>query len=336
MAKPEVADILLYRGTSWFSKGIMFIDKSEVSHAALYLGENIVGEAISEGLVRRDLPASIQGAEWVKACYHAGKPPGLSPVINKADEYIKGNNRYAYEEIILLAFLCLQRQLTGASMLGKLIRGILDHASHIITEMLDGGKEPMICSEFVYRCYDEAVSSAGDPYTINIYGFITAGEVKVRFMGKALKDSRKGMMQPKGRGIHPGSILAKMAHQTDFNWASAPVHLKRTANFTRKQKTIENDHIEELLAKYMREIQELPRKKGAVAGIDAIVASKEIQEAVNRFATALYMQRKRGGIRSFNGEAVMNNLLKATSDFVTPGDLYRSDSLQRRGDLDLP
>ena len=46
-------------GTSFICRGIQFFDGSEWSHAALYLGNSRVGEAIASGLARRDVMIGI-------------------------------------------------------------------------------------------------------------------------------------------------------------------------------------------------------------------------------------------------------------------------------------
>jgi cell wall-associated NlpC family hydrolase len=55
-------DILLYRGTELISKAIQLLDRTEVSHVALYMGGGTVAEALfKEGLITRTLPASVRG-----------------------------------------------------------------------------------------------------------------------------------------------------------------------------------------------------------------------------------------------------------------------------------
>jgi hypothetical protein len=38
------------------------------------------------------------------------------------------------------------------------LRNILDNAAEVVSRIVSGGKEPLICSELVYRCFKEAGS----------------------------------------------------------------------------------------------------------------------------------------------------------------------------------
>jgi cell wall-associated NlpC family hydrolase len=66
-------DILLYRAEdgldNWLSAIIRKLDGTEVSHAALYLGNATVAEALAvgphQGLATEPLTTSIAGSQWV-------------------------------------------------------------------------------------------------------------------------------------------------------------------------------------------------------------------------------------------------------------------------------
>ena len=81
-------DVLLYRGKGLISDAIRFLDRSEVSHAGLFLGRHgeqgrTVGEAIREGVIRRELPKSIEHAEWVESRRLKEAPASLDPVLDR-------------------------------------------------------------------------------------------------------------------------------------------------------------------------------------------------------------------------------------------------------------
>ena len=191
-------DVLLYRGKGLISDAIRFIDRSEVSHAGLFLGRygeqgRTVGEAIREGVIRRELPKSIEHADWVESRRLKEAPSSIDPVLERAAYYLESGERYAFEQILLLAFLCITRNLAGSSVLGRLIRETLDAAAAFLLHLFNTGREPMICSEFVVRCYREALPGSVD--------------LPVRAPG-ALRFGERGVPIGKNGGIHRGSALA--------------------------------------------------------------------------------------------------------------------------------
>ena len=86
-------DVLLYRSKGLISDAIRFIDRSEVSHAGLFLGRygeqgRTVGEAIREGVIRRELPKSIEHAVWVESRRLKEAPSSIDPVLDRAAYYL--------------------------------------------------------------------------------------------------------------------------------------------------------------------------------------------------------------------------------------------------------
>lgn len=169
-------DILLYHGTSFISELIRLFDGSTYSHASIYDGSNIA-EAIPSGVIKNSVDQSIKSAEFVDVFrFHSetgqelGNPNySVQPIIKRISYYLAQGDRYAYEEIILLAFLTATRRLPINGWipgLGRILRTIMDNATNVVNKMIAAGKEPMICSELDYRCYVEA----GEKYRIKIVG----------------------------------------------------------------------------------------------------------------------------------------------------------------------
>jgi hypothetical protein len=160
-------DVLLYHGTALHSDLIRLFDGSEYSHAAMYDGAKVV-EAVADGVCARSVRVSFKGAEYVDVYRWIGSdgksrlgPPDYpaDPIMARAHEYVGQGERYAYEEILLLALLATTRKIPPASVtpfLAAILRTMLDRAASTITTLLAAGKQPMICSELVYRCYAEA------------------------------------------------------------------------------------------------------------------------------------------------------------------------------------
>lgn len=179
----QVGDVVLYHSETFIGKLIRLFDQGTYSHAAIYDGTWMV-EALERGVTTRNVYKSFSSEAWVD-CYrfvsddgHKLGEPGYEaePVQQVMQHYLDEGDRYGYEQIVLLALMCSTRRLPVVGWipgLSAILRTIIDSAADLIAEMLDGGREPMICSELVYRCYCEA----GNQYCLDLEGM---DEVKTR------------------------------------------------------------------------------------------------------------------------------------------------------------
>ena len=186
-------DVLLYHGDSFLSSLIRAFDGTEYSHAGIYDGTRIV-EAIGEGVVRRAIPVSVDGAKYVDV-YRFKTKSGKSigdeglpalPVISQINQFASNPERYAYEQLVFLALLATTRKLK-VPVLGFVIRNILDSAATLLNKIVAAGKEPVICSELVYRCYQ----GAGADYKIAIKGADKAANSIAAVAGPKSKVSKE-------------------------------------------------------------------------------------------------------------------------------------------------
>ena len=309
-------DILLYRSTGWISDAIRFIDRSEVSRAGLFLGRyeekgRTVGEAIREGVIRRELPKSLGHAEWVESRRLKEPPESIDSVLDRAEYYLRQGDRYAFEQILLLAFLCITRNLAGASVLGKLIRETLDAAAAFLLRLFNTGREPMICSEFVFRCYHETL-----PDSIDV---LARAPGVLRFGERAVPIRKNG-------GIHRGSALSLLLEKHGRELSEGHEDL---AGELRSAETVDVTAVEQLIETYFHDLQKQAPKK---ARID--LASPDLQPSFERFAASLCLALRRPEIERLSRAAALGDLFDVAADFVTPGDLQRSKSLAFVGKLD--
>jgi hypothetical protein len=309
-------DVLLYRSKGSISDAIRVIDRSEVSHAGLFLGRyegkgRTVGESIREGVMRRELPKSIEHAEWVESRQLKEPPANLDPVLERAEYYLKQGDHYAFEQILLLAFLCITRNLTGSSVLGRLIRETLDAASAFLLRLFNTGREPMICSEFVFRCYGEAL-----PGLIDV---LARSPGVLRFGERAVPIGKNG-------GIHRGSALSLLLEKHGARLSEGNVDLAGPLTVAGSDDV---SRVEQLIEAYFHDLQkQAPR----IARIDLM--SPDLQPSFERFAASLFLARRRPDKGELPRAAVLGNLFDVAADFVTPGDLQRSKSLAFIGKLD--
>lgn len=311
----QPGDVLLHKSNSLISRAIRKFDGTEVSHAALYLGQETVAEALGdEGLTRRSVEESIKGCEWVEVRRHRCDLATIQPVLEKAQHYLNQGSRYAYEQILLLAFICLTRKLNRSSSIClKLLKAVFDQANWVVRNLRDKQKEPMTCSEFVFRCYDEADPREDDLYSLEI-------------SSQALGDPRRGFssfrrkaglsfsdLQTLSPNIHPDSIMGQILKQESLSHSSS-----QTADTLPEAARITTDQLEQLIEEYLAEgaISSTEKLSIAVANAERENLISALFDSARQLMTQLE-NISRKAIRDIN------------ADWVTPGDLYRSPSLKR-------
>ncbi len=155
-------DILLYSPIKGQAIGwaISILTRSPVCHAGLYVGGEISGEiSVAEegfdGLKLYSLADSFgQRKIYVK---RLSSPKDMAPVINIAKGYLKNGEQYGFYDIVLLAvslvnadFALINPAAFAAMVLAEALIPFLKWHYDKIKQ------HPMICSQFVYTCYDEA------------------------------------------------------------------------------------------------------------------------------------------------------------------------------------
>jgi hypothetical protein len=172
----QPCDVLLYQGNGFFAKSIRLLDSGPYSHAGLYMGldngKPYVAEMVPGGFQYRPLAESIKGSNYVNVhrYYSDGREvigsPNLpiKPVLDREGFYQQQHDRYAYEQILLLAMICITRSLPIYPK--QFIKTILEEALDLMKKMSGSNKTPMVCSGLVYRCFDEAKPKSDPQYKI--------------------------------------------------------------------------------------------------------------------------------------------------------------------------
>lgn len=175
-SKTKPGDILLYNGTSYISWIIKKLDNSEVSHAGIYLGNGQIAESLENGVVIKDISSSFQNCEWVRCSRHRNaeqNPDKMKSVLDYAKNIAKNRHPYAYGQIALLAIICSCRKIDYSDpILRKIAHAalVLTHKSLKQFQKRFRDKEPMICSQFVYLCYQNATQKGEtNPCQIEIH-----------------------------------------------------------------------------------------------------------------------------------------------------------------------
>lgn len=330
-------DILLYRVTdsikNLHSALIRKLDGTEVSHAGLFMG-GCVAEALAvgehAGLGAQSLTDSIAGCDWVAVRRLRNSLGDMQPVLGTAQKYLDQGNRYAYGQILLLAMVCSTRKLDLSNpLLRRIVYSAINNAAAFVRRMQSGGKQPMICSEFVYRDYDEAIPEKVDPYTIEIEPPWAAS--RPRLLGRRRRERHVIASDH----IHPESLLGRL---------QAEVGDLRTAIGTTKALAAMSPETSEaeldtMIAAYLGEKSDGLPKTAAKAAAGPEVTMRHLQDAVAVLAESLHYATDAGrklGIGASGARTCAtpaDTLLEISADFVTPGDLWRSPSLVTIGEL---
>ncbi|HYL04687.1 MAG TPA: hypothetical protein VE075_01525 [Thermoanaerobaculia bacterium] len=305
-------DVLLYHGTGLISNAIRFFDGTDVSHSSLFLGETppAVGEAIARGLIEQPLAVSVGDSAWVRVRRLKVRPADVSPVLGRARYYLAQRERYAYEQILLLAFLCLIRKPKVTPIFKRLVIAVLEKASQALLKLTAGRKQPMICSEFVYRCYEEATPGTLDPFGLSIRREATP----------------EGIRTPGARHradqVHPESVLATVMGRRSESG--------RTVVRTEGAKA---ESPGPLIQRYLRQVREpSPEAAPLAATVDS-----DLEGAVSRFAAQWQLAAgatpRTASAEGLGAAAALANLYGTAADFVTPGDLLKTETLMTLGTL---
>jgi hypothetical protein len=168
----------------------------------------------------------------------------------------------------------------------------------------------MICSEFVVRCYREALPGSVD--------------LPVRAPG-ALRFGERGVPIGKNGGIHRGSALALLLER---HGRELPEGSVGPAGLLRAERPLDLSAVEEAIEDYFHDLQTQAPK---AARID--LTSPDLLPSFERFAAGLYRARRRPESPETSRAAVLGDLFDVAADFVTPGDVQRSKSLAFCGKL---
>lgn len=193
-AEISAGDVLLFHGQGFVSWAIRKIDGSDVNHAAIVLPGGVLAEAGGFGLQQRAVPQTMGQGESMRVS-RLDAAVDLAPVLAKASTYLAAGHLYAYQQIVMLALLCVTRSIPLPRLARRMVRSVLEHAATAVLDLLPVGAKWMICSEYVYRCFDEAVDGDHDPYRLLISG-VSFGPGEATLVDWALDNVRDVPVTP--------------------------------------------------------------------------------------------------------------------------------------------
>jgi hypothetical protein len=176
------------------------------------------------------------------------------------------------------------------------------------------GRQLMICSEFVYRTYEEALPAEEDAYHLHIDGTLFGFTRSVGVQGA---------------GIHPQSLLAYMAQQTS---PIAPQGFDAVDLSSVMPATTDQTEIEHMLTQYLDEAApgvattrltrpQMQALQASALGFGRALSSHPASQAARPFMPAF------SATAAVPAGQALQGLLDTAAQFVTPGDLLKTRSL---------
>ncbi len=170
----ENGDVLLFSPEkgSFISWAITFLSEAPVSHAAMYYDRS------AQTLIEESPPqvrVANVNERFVKRKIHVRRFKNkldLSPVTAAATGYLNDETPYDDPGLYMVGLLLIYKKFAPDTAAQKIIIRILKRLTAMITKYIDErrypGKLPMVCSQFVAQCYDDA----GKPYKLHFEGAV--------------------------------------------------------------------------------------------------------------------------------------------------------------------
>lgn len=155
----QPGDIILTAENGLNSVGIRLITLSPVSHAAVYVGNEEVAEAVGFGIRRRSIAALMAEEATIVAFRHPDITAQQAEKINAFTARHEGR-KYNYVGVMLQAPFALERRMCELPLMPALIRDFCLRGIAAVQLGL-GRNDQFFCSQFVLEAY----SNAGLPLT---------------------------------------------------------------------------------------------------------------------------------------------------------------------------
>ena len=147
-------DIILTASNSLSSSGIRLISLSPVSHAAVYMGEQQVAEAVTSGIRRRSVGDLMDEESTIVVFRYPGV---TADRMLKMDAFVTKHvgQKYNYLGVMLQAPFALERRVCELPLVPSLVRDFCIQGVAAIQLGL-GRNDQFFCSQFVLEAYNIA------------------------------------------------------------------------------------------------------------------------------------------------------------------------------------
>ena len=150
----RAGDIVLSSTNGIASLGIRVLTITPVSHAALYLGDDQIAEAVGSGVHIRSTAEFIAGESTIVAFRHPDLRPDQAAQVRAFAESHEGK-KYNSLGIVLQAPFTLQRQLCEIPLVPSLVRDACIRGLAAI-QLGAARNDRFFCSQFVLEAYQQA------------------------------------------------------------------------------------------------------------------------------------------------------------------------------------
>ncbi len=180
-------DLILCHGKGFISNSIMIMEEANYSHSAIYYGNNEILHAYPPELCKINIEFLFKEEKFLDAfrLVKDGFEPGMpgfpvDPILEVGLNYIAEKEKYAMSHLYLLGLVAFTRDIPLPTEEKVKLRQRIDKTMQKLFEKIDHNKLPMVCSEFVYRCFSEADKNGKYTPEIN-YGSNKKNRLKEAF-----------------------------------------------------------------------------------------------------------------------------------------------------------
>lgn len=216
----------------------------------------------------------------------------LSPVIAAATNYCNNAEPYDNASLYMVGAILVYKKFTPSSLVQKVVIKILDKITATLDAYINSheypGKQPMVCSQFVAQCYEDA----GAQYKLNFKGnLLTKKAAGDSLLDQAISIAGNDKKRYAKTPLVPGSKI-----------------------------TVEPSETAEQLCEELQEAFSQTK-----ATLKAVSISSELVEAIHRFSqvNSLFVSGETLLSNKFHEDATSSlQLLKENENmFIFPGDL---------------
>ncbi len=162
----QPSDILLFSGAKdRISQAIMLLTDSLVTHSALSYTENdkILEETPpSVRIFQLDLHDERLKGRKIYVNRLKTSQKSMAPVLKAATAYLNQETPYANNNLYLLGLILVYKKWAPNTLVKKVMIKIFKKLTTLIIDYINKHKSPgnlpMVCSQFVYQCYEDAGS----------------------------------------------------------------------------------------------------------------------------------------------------------------------------------
>jgi hypothetical protein len=236
---------------------------------------------------------------------HYPKKQSYDPVLDVARNYLNYNQPYSHGKLYALGLLLLYKRFTpnviAQKVMVKIFKKIASELLDYVDRYIYPGKFPMYCSQFVYRCYEEA----GDEYCLGIVENNSSIDAQVAANGK--------------------SLLRQVIHRIRND--ASDVFRSYIMEYSDKNLGVDISQSDtDLAIDLVNALQAKSGQKNLELDNELVMAIHEFSQAVYRAMTGInidYYELEHAN-RIGMTTTGLSLLSMEESDFVTPGDLFNN------------